>query len=204
MTKGILYYSHNTIDGTKLNNACRESLAVGLPITSVTHKPINFGNNIIFDQSKVFNPMIEQIILGLESMTEDYVYLVEHDCLYHSSHFNSYFDSITYNINVWRLTPLGYHKCCSEAPVLSACSGPRRLLLEAMKDKLAICKQFKEIIYEPGRDDDIDFKTYISKIPCIDVRHNKNTTSGWSKCHTHIKMLPYWGDALELRKKLNI
>jgi len=212
--KGILYYSHNILDGTPLNDACRDSLNVGLPITSVTHTPIELGRNIIFDGRQNLGAMIEQIILGLESITDKYVYFVEHDCLYHPSHFDHETDGITYNTNMWRLCPLGYRKCPDRAPVLSTCSGPRKILLAAMQSKLVCYNARKEkyknhkyvkMIYEPGRSDRLKFKTYASEQPCIDVRHNRNSSGrGWSKRNTFIDDLPYWGSADSLRRSLDI
>ena len=218
MFKGILYYSHNTLDGSHVNNTCRASLIESeLPITSVTHEPIDLGTNIIFDGPSTLGSMIEQIILGLESMTEDYVYLAEHDCIYHPSHYTIDSSSISYNNNMWRLTPFGYVKI--QGSVLSACSGPRQLLLEAMKDKLItykeresqyIGKPYVKMLYEPGRGvgrSGKATKCYIasSELPSIDVRHRINTTErGWGRRHAHVQTLPYWGDAVNLRRRLNI
>jgi len=219
-SKGILYYSHNILDGTKINNTCRESLInSGLPITSVTHKPIDLGTNIVVDLPKTLGSMLEQIIVGLENMTEDYVYLAEHDCVYDLSHFNIKSLTITYNTNMWRLTPLGYWKHPDTKPVLSACTGPRLLILEAIKDKLAQYKKrehlfkkhkYVKMLYEPGRGGgksgkDTKCLLVASENPCLDVRHSANsTTRGWTRNWKYIEDLEPWGSAISQRKELGI
>ena len=216
MSKGILYYSHNILDGTKINDACREMLlASGLPITSVTHKPIDLGCNLITKLPKTVGSMIRQIIYGLENMTEDFIYFAEHDCLYSVSHFDIISGHITYNTNMWRLTPLGYWKIPDTKPVLSSCMGPREKLLIAMKNKLSCYRRRKNqkplmMLFEPGRGDDLSGRsTYCyleaSKQPCLDIRHNRNVSfKGWRDDWTFIQNLYPWGSAAKMRGKLNI
>ncbi len=217
--KGILYYSHNVIDGTALNNACRDSLLdSGLPITSVTQKPIDFGHNIVMDLPPTLGSMLRQIIHGLENMTEDFIYFAEHDCIYHRSHFDIISGRITFNTNMWRLTPRGYGKHPDDKPVLSACMGPRKQLLRAMKDKLITYKQREKIytrrpyvkmLYEPGRGGGPSgkgLKCFLtaSKESCIDVRHNENASGGWLKRREYTRTIPYWGRAREFRIRIGV
>ena len=65
-TKQILYYSHNIIDGTPLNNLCRQLLsATDLPIISVTHQPIELGKNIVVDLP-LYRPVYRSVYNGLD------------------------------------------------------------------------------------------------------------------------------------------
>ncbi len=218
--RGILYYSHNILDGTKLNDACRQSLIDSeLPITSVTREPIDFGHNLVVDLPPTLGSMLRQVIHGLENMTEDFIYFAEHDCIYHPSHFDIISGHITFNTNMWRLTPLGYWQHAETKPVLSACMGPRKQLLRAMKHKLVVYKErehlyknhkYVKMLYEPGRgggQSGKQIKCFLtsSEQPCIDVRHGKNASSrGWSARHTHKQTLPYWGDAREFRNTISV
>lgn len=86
-TKGILYYSDSTLP-TAMATTCQRFMAEsGLPITSVTLKPVDFGRNIVLDLPRSYKAMYQQILTGLESMTEDVVFFGEHDVLYALDHF---------------------------------------------------------------------------------------------------------------------
>jgi hypothetical protein len=104
--KNIIYYTDNRIGKPIIPIVQKELLKAGLPIISVSLKPIDFGENIVLEEEKRSYPtMIKQIILGLEASKADYVFFCEHDCLYPKSHF--YFtpprdDIFYYNSNVWR------------------------------------------------------------------------------------------------------
>lgn len=224
--KAIVYYSDNRIDGTALNDACRKTLTdSGLPIVSVTHRPIELGKNIVVDKMPSGKSLIEQVILGLENTDADFVYLAEHDCLYHPSHFGIVSGVIAYNKNHWRLCPFGYHKHPDTKPVLSACMGPRKQLLDAMRLKLAtyidiesdyirrgidVTKERVRFMYEPGRGHGPAgrlLKCWLpsSELPCLDVRHGDNFTGrGYLMRWEYQQNLPYWGNGNELRKTLNL
>jgi len=214
MTKGILYYSHNTLDGTKLNDECRASLvASGLPITSVTHKPIDFGTNIVTHQEPSLLAMLENIVEGLRIMKEKYVFLTEHDCVYHKSHFIVPSQQIHFNTNAWRVYSRGYCRHPADKPVLSACSGPRKELLKIMEEKLVKYtdkhnklntdqRAYAGMIFEPRGIGGL----YDSEVPILDFRHPNNTTGckafprRWETRTT----LPHWGSSVEQLETLKI
>jgi len=213
MTKGILYYSHNTLDGTKLNNECRRTLLNSkLPITSVTHKPINFGTNIVVDRLPSLLAMLENIVDGLTAMTEDYVFLAEHDCLYNNSHFDIKSFRPQFNVNAWRVSIGSYNKHPDKQPVLSTFSGPRKGLLKLMTVKRDTYREahrklnvrmqaYVPTIFEPRAQSSI----YGSFDPVLDFRHQRNTSIGGlprtGGCQT---VLPYWGYASDLSIRLGI
>lgn len=222
-TKAIIYYSDNRIDGTEVNNASRKSLVEsGLPIVSVTQKRIDFGNNIVVDKQPSGRSLIEQVIIGLEQAEADYVYLCEHDCIYHASHFDIVSGVIAYNENMWRLTPNGYHIHPHTKPVLSACTGPREKVLAAMRQKLEHYKQLEAqhaingvtsrfgFLYEPGRGTGPaggKTKCWLtkSKMPCLDVRHSQNFTGRGFLASWHYEpSIPHWGHYQELRRQLQL
>jgi glycosyltransferase involved in cell wall biosynthesis len=89
ITKGILYYTNNKLN-MKMARTVREAIkwnAPGIPITSVSLKPLDFGNNIVFGGFSGYKTMYQQILTGLKTMKEDVVYFCEHDVLYHPDHF---------------------------------------------------------------------------------------------------------------------
>ena len=106
MTKGIIYYTDNRVKEPIFSTVQKLLLEVGLPITSVSLRPINFGSNIVLKGRKRSYPtMVTQIIMALENAKEDYIFFCEHDVLYHTSHFDftpPKDDVFYYNNNVWR------------------------------------------------------------------------------------------------------
>lgn len=105
-SRGVLYYSDNALR-IRLSVTCKKYIArSGLPVTSVTLKPTNFGRNIVLPLERSYKTMYCQILTGLEAMKEDIVYFCEHDVLYHPRHFEfipEKDDTYYYNGNYWFL-----------------------------------------------------------------------------------------------------
>ena len=108
-TKSIIYYTDNRLD-EKIMKKCQEQLLkaedLGIPIISVSLKPIDFGKNYIVDGERGYLTVTKQIIKGLEESAADVVFFCEHDVLYHPSHFNftpAKKDVYYYNTNSWML-----------------------------------------------------------------------------------------------------
>ena len=80
-TVGILYYTDNCLN-MSLPKSCRKYISeAGLPITSVSLKPMDFGRNIYMNLERGKLTMFRQILTGLESMTEDIVFFCDaHPC----------------------------------------------------------------------------------------------------------------------------
>lgn len=218
-SKAILYYSHNTIDGTGVNKACRTNLLDSeIPIISVTQKPIDLGKNIVVDLQPMAINIFRQIIEGLRNTDAEFIYLAEHDCLYPPSHFSLTSTQIAYNANIYRLTPYGFVTIPENKFFLSMCMGPRYQLLNAFLKKLKYAEEHGVKLdtgegltfFEPGRGtDDAGRKLKVallkSEIPSIDVRHRKNSSGrGYFKRQPTIQHLDFWGNALDLRKKLGV
>ena len=112
-SRGILFYTNNKLN-MKIAKIVRNLIKVNsgdLPVTSVSLKPLDFGNNIVFKGESGYKTMYQQILLGLEAMKEEVVYFCEHDVLYHQDHFNFIppkKDVWYYNGNYWMLRPDGF------------------------------------------------------------------------------------------------
>ena len=85
--KGIIYYTDNRLGEPIYSTAQKHILSSGLPIVSISLKPIDFGENIVLDLNPSFITMIKQIETGLEASKSDFVFFCEHDVLYPASHF---------------------------------------------------------------------------------------------------------------------
>ena len=107
MTKGCIYYTDNRAKEFILE-ACRGQIkrAWQGKIISVSLAPVELGQNIVltgFERS--YTTMVRQIIMGLEALDTDVVFFLEHDVLYHPSHFDFWplkEEVYYYNTNNWR------------------------------------------------------------------------------------------------------
>jgi hypothetical protein len=196
---GVLYYTCCTHDD-RIEQAARIQLrrAVGeLPITSVSLKPIEFGDDReVLSLPRAAESMHKQVLAGLRRMTTDYVYLVESDVLYSADHFTFTppTDSIFYyNTNVWKVRSSDGH-CIrtDDCQQVSGCCASRLLLLEHYERRMASinAEGFRQRNgYEPGTklvskggyDDVLNNKSWVADTANLCLRHDKTLTgSKWS------------------------
>lgn len=195
VTKGVLFYTDNEID-EKYAKPVRESIiGGGLPVTSVSLKPLDFGTNIVLPLERGYLTMAKQILAGLEAMKEDVVFFCEHDVLYHTSHFdfvpekeNVYY----YNVNVWKVRATDGHALkVDDCRQLSGLCAYRTTLIKHYRERVRRIETdgfTRRMGFEPGthnrkeRVDDLQSEKWSSDFPNIDIRHEKNLTgSRWSK-----------------------
>lgn len=196
--KGIIYYTDSRLD-EKMNHAVQtQILRSGVPtsrIVSSSLKPMNFGGkNIHFDLERGQLTMFKQILAALEASTSPVIFFCEHDVLYHPSHFDFMplrKDTFYYNENVWKIDPVSgkaIHYPCRQTSGLVAY---RDLLIKHYKERVRRVEEegfSMRMGYEPGthnrpeRVDDYKSEAYFSKLPNVDIRHDKNLTkTRWSK-----------------------
>jgi hypothetical protein len=201
---GVLYYTDNCLD-PQIMQACQEQLKKsGLPIVSVSLKPLDFGKNIVLPLERGYLSMFKQILAGLEALDCDYVFFAEHDVLYHPSHFefvperNKYY----YNTNVWKVRVDDGHALHYDCQQTSGLCAYRDTLIKHYRERvrrteekwkeLGDTREFRNWIrkqgFEPGthnrteRVDDLKAESWQSQGPNIDIRHNGNLTgSRWKK-----------------------
>lgn len=224
MTRNIIYYTDNKIGEPIVPIVQQQLLKAGLPIISVSLKPIDFGRNIVLEGEKRSYPtMVKQIILGLEASKADYVFFCEHDVLYPISHFEytPKKDNIFYyNSNVWRWR-IGENKaitydrmlplscmCCNREFALNHYKMRQRKIEEwglsnfrSREPRLA-----RLWGYEPGTKKkkrggltNDDFDTWRSAYPVIDIRHKWSFSS--PKCKlSDFKHLPVNWQEIDIDK----
>jgi len=216
----VLYYTDNSLENTTLGKTVWDNLVLkvfDLPITVVSQKPFDSKRNIcVGSKPKNSGSVIEQILAGLDTFTPDtYVFLAEHDVLYHQSHFSfilrekTTYGQFNYNTNHFRCTKTGYCIGPTDKP-LSMCSGFACDLRRILTKKLELYKKGGKHLMgciEPGRGKnpftEYTINTYISAIPSIDIRHD-GCLSMQSGLHVVTDKLNYWGDNKKLRKKLGV
>lgn len=196
-SKGIIYYTDNRLPEPIFSIVQATIKSSGLPITSVSLKPISFGNNKVLDLSPSFITMTKQITAALENAEEDYVFFCEHDVLYPASHFEfepPKDDIFYYNNNIWRWKyPDDYAITYDRLMCLSGLCVNREFALSHYKARLKKIEGLnlasekghepywaRRWGYEPGTKktkrggfSNDDFEVWTSKEPIIDIRHGK-------------------------------
>lgn len=191
LTKGVVYYTENKCP-EPIFTAAQKQLSRSLnghQLVSVSLKPIDFGDNIVLGMERGYVTMFNQILAGLSHLDTDFAFLCEHDCLYPPEHFSftpPRHDAYFYDENVWRLdafTGRAWFHCHRSVSGLCA---DRRLLIDHYRERIARIE--KEGFsyrngFEPGTRstrhngyDDFKALSWFSKVPYIDLRHDKNLT----------------------------
>ena len=186
VTKEILYFTDNRLDRKPIGKAAKEWLLKGgLPILSISLKPIKFGRNIHYEGRRSHTTMFKQILTGLAAATADVIFMGEHDVLYHPSHFDfipERDDVYYYNNNVWKYRLSDQKVIRYDCKWLSQLCAYRELLIEHYERRIAVIESGKRAYgYEPGtgankRIDDFKAESWDSEYPNIDVRHGRNWT----------------------------
>ena len=191
-TKGLVYYSNNLCEDRIFTLVQRQlkSYFTG-QIVSVTQFPVDFGENIVVDFKSSILSMFKQILIGLETIKADVVYLIEHDVLYHPSHFgftppHDRGDVFYYNQNVWKLNSKDGQALFYYTKKTSQLCAWRDSLLAHYRNRVKQVEEqgFKRSMgFEPGTHkpprgfDDFKSDVYMSKHPNIDIRHGDNLTA---------------------------
>lgn len=197
MTKGCIYYTDNRPKPFILEK-CREEILKGWhgKLVSVSLQPIDFGENIVLkDRERGLATMIEQILTGLQALDTDIVFFLEHDVLYHPSHFDFWpvrEEIYYYNSNNWRWGikedfAITYDRlvslsqlCCYRKTALNHYRERFKLIKDNGWDKDASREPLwgRKLGYEPGTKprrkggfSDEEFDTWKSPLPNIDIRH---------------------------------
>ena len=194
VSKSILYYTDNQLN-MKLAKTCREYIKkAGLPITSVSLKPMSwFGNNIHFKSKRGILTMFKQILAGLEAMKEDVVFFCEHDVIYPKEHFDFIppkKEIYYYDKNVWRVSSETGQSVYYDHKALHCICAYRETLIKEYKERVRRTEKegFNKAGFEPGTRSirlggfsDSKSEYYEGKKPVIDIRHGGNlSASKWS------------------------
>lgn len=223
-SKNIIYYTCNT-HKPEIDESCRVRLkksADDIPIICVSlNKSVPFGDTYITlmgERSPLM--MHKQILRGLDESKADIVFLCESDVLYHSTHFDftpPRKDVFYYNVNTYKYNWETGQTVFYLTNQVSGVCAYRELLLEFYKKKVEqIEKEGFNRHYEPGqksanegifpkeRGGKYGSERWMSKVPNVDIRHDKNiTTSKWkledfrdpktSEGWKEVDQVPGWG-----------
>jgi len=205
MKTGAIYYSDCQLD-PKIMSACQRQILKGIKeenIVSCTLKPVNFGQNIVLPLQRGYLAYFKQILTALEASDSDIIRFLEHDVLYHPSHFEftpAKKDVYYYNTNFWRLRIDDGHAVSYETDQVNMICAYRELLVQNYKERVKriealgnvsdkeVGRLARKMGFEPGthnRKERVDMngsERWQSEYPNIDIRHGHNlTASRWSQ-----------------------
>lgn len=193
---GLVYYSDGNAK-PELLQACQKQIKVccnGHELTSVTLVPMDFGRNILMQAERGYLTMFRQILRGIEESKAEVLFLVEHDCLYHPSHFDFIppkEDQFYYDENKWHVDANTGHALFYNHMSVSMLCAYRDVLLDHYRNRVAKVEKegfSRSFGFEPGTrppPKGCDYYTreaYFAKYPSLDIRHEKNLTPNrWRK-----------------------
>jgi len=219
--KSIIFYTANKTSDYFFKNVKKQLLkaANGIPIISVSQKPIELGKNICcgeIGQSQI--NIYKQALIGAKKAKTKYIFMAEDDILYHKSHFD-YVPTkgkFAYDRNIWNIytwtKPLVFS--WKGRRNLNGLVCERDLFIEAMEERFSKYneKNFPEHLFgEPGKYERQmkvivrDWEFYYPKEPSIAFSHptelsyfglGRRKKIGEKVCE---KLSP-WGLARDIRK----
>jgi hypothetical protein len=197
-SKALVYYSDCRLDPTIAQAVIAQikRAANGHETVAVTLKPwpTGFDEHVLVPLERGYLTMFKQILAGLERAKADIVFLVEHDVLYHPTHFAftpRKRDVYYYNQNCWKVDAtsgqaLFYY--CNQTSQLCAY---RDLLVEHYRARVKRVEAegfTRAMGFEPGTHsrprgiDDYQHAVWMSPYPNLDIRHDTNLTQNrWSQ-----------------------
>ena len=212
-----IYYTANKAPEMFLSKIRQELLKSldGIPLISVSQKPIDFGKNIcVGDIGWKVSNIYRQALIGAKEAKTDYIALCEDDVLYSPSHFRCIRPkNISYNLNRWNIytwtnPPIFSHK---NRIVLNQLIAPRDKLIEVLENRF---KKYPNpddandrFWSEPSKSEKIEIGLFCSPEPNIMFSHEwalgylnlgKRKRMGEAKTDT----LPYWGNIREVINKI--
>jgi len=213
----IIYYTANRIAepfGERVRQHLRET-AAGIPIISVTQKPVDLGRNICLGDIgfSTYN-VYWQILVGATAALTPYVACAEDDTLYTREHFEERppADEFGYNRSRWWVEPQGVFRWRNRT-AMHACIAQRRLMVQTLETRFAAyprqlwSKRELRSWGEPGRyEGNLNlpevkrgfFETPAAPVVTFDHKGSLYGLRRWNKDDILENDLPYWGNALRL------
>jgi len=207
MDRTIIYYSANT-ESPEFEELIRQDLlkkAKGIPIISVTRKPIDFGTNICVGEVPVsYTSEWRQVLIGLKAAKTKYAIAAEADCLYPEEYFTfTPEEKKVYNYNniylVWKNHNGFWQKT-------GYCEGAQMCDREYWIERLEPLLPKDWTPYERSAENQLVKDIFPKRgewtgSPVVTFKTGDGVSSRSTFVNNKIKDIPYWGDIGELKKK---
>ena len=210
MDKTIIYLTSNR-EKPEFEEKIQQDLlkkSWGIPIVSVSQKPINLGKNVCVGQKGVsgFN-FCRQVLIACENATTPYVIHAEADCLYSPDYFTyqpQILDTCYRNTNIYVQKYNQDFVCKKEMSTFSSIVGREfyiwrlKKLFEGLPEWNTEMKNFPKEIGKKLFD---HFEYFETKNPCISFKTGKGMRKHSPTNEIPVYDLPYWGNIKELRRR---
>lgn len=211
----ILYYTSNR-ENEEFEKRIRDNIvqvAGGLPIVSISQKPVDFGTNICVGDvgASGFN-MFRQVLIGCNSAKTPFVISAEADCLYPPDYFQFIpeRDNVCYRNNNTYLLGLrrDYFYKKNEGGTWAQVIG-RDFYIKRLEELFEGAPQWsveeKNFPKERKKVEDVfavtQIKSFETVNPCISVKSGRGMRHYSNSQRVPIHKLPYWGKGTDFRKK---
>jgi hypothetical protein len=178
----------------------------GLPIISVSQKPINFGKNIcVGDVGHSYLNEFRQILIGAKEAKTEYLVFCEADFLYPPEYFQ--FDPpggdlYRYN-NVWLMYrhrgAIYYQKRFSNGAQIAK----REFIINELEQYLDGFPQWANGRFKINKEDynGAIFQLFGGELACVSFKTGNGMTQSATSRYRKRTYLPYWGNAQDLFDK---
>lgn len=217
----IIHYTANKVPepfASNIRNHLLSWLPEGTPIISVSHKPMDFGENICMPdlEYSIYNIYV-QILRGAKAAKTPYIMCMEDDALYNIEHFKhrppkGYF---AYNINKWMVNDdVFFHR---NRVNMSMCVAHTDLMIDTLERRF---ERFPKVmtreemgVYgfgEPGKFEAkyglpvVKIETFMTEPATLTFNH-RISVGGFRKLLPRdvvVRELAYWGKAEELWERI--
>ena len=209
----ILYYTSNK-EGDEFERRVKENILTvcgGLPIISISHKPIDFGKNICVGEvgASGFN-MFRQVQIGCMEAKTKFVISAEADCLYPPDYFTympekedeCYRDSNLYVMGQWRNYFYKKEEGATHAQIVG-----REFYLNRLNYLFQGAPKWsvEERNFPRERHHKVDvfdkFVYYQTENPVVQIKTTRSMRHYTHSDRIPVYEIPYWGNGTDFRRK---
>lgn len=215
----LLFYTCNKMPEPFAGNIRNHLLSLfpeGIPLISISHKPMDFGKNICVEgfEVSIYN-IYRQILMGAKAASTRYVSCVEDDALYCREHFEHRpkDNSFDYNSNRWHINEHFYF--WRPRAGMHTCIAPTALMIETLEKRFAKYPTILDDVNmrgfcEPGRREymiglpKVKFTMFQTSIPVLVFNH-RGSLGGKRKVKSTDVIVgshEYWGSASVLWRRM--
>lgn len=229
MKLAAVYFTDNYGDQTIIEMCRYWLLHLGLhhkmDIISVSQKPINFGKNIVVPYKRLSESIFRQIKVGVDNTDADIIFLLEHDVLYHPSHFDLrpttdhkfYYNRNRFQVDwhtgktIFRLTKCTSHMYCYRDYLKDYMDNLIKIIDENghSRTRMGYAPGTHRFFHKYGINKKYTVQARMSEFGNIDIRHDTNwSKTRWKKSEHHdprairgwkeVTEIEGWGKPLEV------
>ena len=211
-SKTIIYYTSNR-EKPDFEERVKENIlkvSMGLPIISISQKPINFGRNYCVGDvgASGFN-MFRQVQIACQIATSDFIISAECDCLYPPDYFTftpekldvCYRDSNLYVMPDMRDFYFSKKEGATHAQIVG-----RKFYLDTLNKLFDGAQKWmpeeKNFPKERWKQEDVfpHVEHYHTENPVFQIKTHKGMRYFTHSDRTPIQSIPYWGDGRKARE----